>query len=206
MGQTNLLTLKVNLRQNRKNSNNSAYNKYYAEVDAEKTLTTLGLAKHLKEHGCLAGLDAIQAVLAKLAECIPEITSQGYGVMLDGLGKFYPTLKSKGATEAEMMEDGWQLQSLIKGVRLRFLPTSKQMQNITSRQYMTRCSVEGANLIRAVRDPQTKKKLYDELTPLSKFISDLREAAAPSNGGDNSGGGGPLPVGGDTEIDPDDGD
>lgn len=206
MGQTNLLTLKVNLRQNRKNSNNSAYNKYYAEVDAEKTLTTLGLAKHLKEHGCLAGLDAIQAVLAKLAECIPEITSQGYGVMLDGLGKFYPTLKSKGATEAEMMEDGWQLQSLIKGVRLRFLPTSKQMQNITSRQYMTRCSVESANLIRAVRDPQTKKKLYDELTPLAKFISDLRVAAAPSNGGDNSGGGGPLPVGGDTEIDPDDGD
>ena len=140
MGQTNLLTLKVNLRQNRKNSNNSAYNKYYAEVDAEKTLTTLGLAKHLKEHGCLARLDAIKAVLAKLAECIPEITSQGYGVMLDGLGKFYPTLKSKGATEAEMVEDGWQLQSLIKGVRLRFLPTSKQMQNITSRQYMTRCS------------------------------------------------------------------
>ena len=126
--------------------------------------------------------------------------------MLDGLGKFYPTLKSKGATEAEMMEDGWQLQSLIKGVRLRFLPTSKQMQNITSRQYMTRCSVEGANLIRAVRDPQTKKKLYDELTPLSKFISDLRVAAASSNGGDNGGGGGPLPVGGDTEIDPDDGD
>ena len=77
--------------------------------------------------------------------------------MLDGLGKFYPTLKSKGATEAEMMEDGWQLQSLIKGVRLRFLPTSKQMQNITSRQYMTRCSVEGANLIRAVRDPQQLK-------------------------------------------------
>jgi hypothetical protein len=56
-----------------------------------------------------------------------------------------------------------------------------------------------------VRAPHTKKQLYDELTPLSKFISDLREAAAPSNGGDN-GGGGPLPVGGDTEIDPDDGD
>ena len=60
-----------------------------------------------KEHGCLAGLDAIQAVLAKLSECIPEIVSQGYGVMLDGLGKFYPTLKSKGATEAEMAEEGW---------------------------------------------------------------------------------------------------
>jgi hypothetical protein len=183
MGQTNLLTLKVNLRQNRKNSNNSAYNKYYAEVDAEKTLTTLGLAKHLKEHGCLAGLDAIQAVLAKLAECIPEITSQGYGVMLDGLGKFYPTLKSKGATEAEMADEGWQLSQLIQGVRLRFLPTSKQMQNITSKQYMTRCAVEGGNLIRAVRDAQTKKKLYDELTPLSKFIGDLRGTSnAPGNG------------------------
>ena len=151
MAQTNFLTLKVNLRQNLNQRNQAAYQKYYAEVDSEKTLTTLGLAKHLKDHGCLAGLDAIQAVLAKLAECIPEITSQGYGVMLDGLGKFYPTLKSKGATEAEMADEGWQLSQLIQGVRLRFLPTSKQMQNITSKQYMTRCAVEGGNLIRAVR-------------------------------------------------------
>ena len=190
MAQTNFLTLKVNLRQNLNQRNQAAYQKYYAEVDSEKTLTTLGLAKHLKDHGCLAGLDAIQAVLAKLAECVPEITSQGYGVMLDGLGKFYPTLKSKGATEAEMAEEGWQLSSLIKGVRLRFLPTSKQMQNITSKQMLTRCAVEGGNLIRAVRDQQTKKKLYDELTPLAKFLNDLRgdETAAPSgSGGTNSG-------------------
>ena len=207
MAQTNFLTLKVNLRQNLNQRNQAAYQKYYAEVDSEKTLTTLGLAKHLKDHGCLAGLDAIQAVLAKLAECVPEITSQGYGVMLDGLGKFYPTLKSKGATEAEMAEEGWQLSSLIKGVRLRFLPTSKQMQNITSKQYMTRCAVEGGNLIRAVRDAQTKKKLYDELTPISKFLGDLREAAAPANttggstggntGGDNGGNTGGGGNGGD---------
>lgn len=189
MAQTNFLTLKVNLRQYTNSKNETAYQKYYAEVDAEKTLTTLGLAKHLKDHGCLAGLDAIQAVLAKLAECIPEITAQGYGVMLDGLGKFYPTLKSQGATEAEMAEEGWQLSQLIKGVRLRFLPTSKQMQNITSKQYMTRCAVESGNLIRAVRDPQTKKKLYDELTPLSKFLSDLRgeTSNAPSGGGTTGG-------------------
>ena len=207
MAQTNFLTLKVNLRQNLNQRNQAAYQKYYAEVDSEKTLTTLGLAKHLKDHGCLAGLDAIQAVLAKLAECIPEITSQGYGVMLDGLGKFYPTLKSKGATEAEMADEGWQLSQLIQGVRLRFLPTSKQMQNITSKQMLTRCAVESGNLIRAVRDAQTKKKLYDELTPISKFLGDLREAAAPANttggstggstGGDNGGNTGGGGTGGD---------
>ena len=33
-------------------------------------------------------------------------------------------------------------------------------------------------------------------------LADFRTANAPSN---NSGGGGPLPVGGDTEVDPDDG-
>lgn len=204
MAQTNFLTLKVNLRQNLNQRNQAAYQKYYAEVDSEKTLTTLGLAKHLKDHGCLAGLDAIHAVLAKMAECIPEITSQGYGVMLDGLGKFYPTLKSKGATEAEMADEGWQLSQLIQGVRLRFLPTSKQMQNITSKQYMTRCAVEGGNLIRAVRDAQTKKKLYDELTPLSKFLGDLRGTSnAPANAGGsgtNTGGntGGGSNTGGNT--------
>ena len=50
MAQTNFLTLKVNLRQNLNQNNLAAYQKYYAEVDSEKTLTTLGLAKHLKEH------------------------------------------------------------------------------------------------------------------------------------------------------------
>ena len=53
MAQTNFLTLKVNLRQNLNQRNQAAYQKYYAEVDSEKTLTTLGLAKHLKDHGCL---------------------------------------------------------------------------------------------------------------------------------------------------------
>ena len=174
MSQTNFLTLKVNLRQNT-NEKSTGYGKYYAEVDNERTLTTLGLAKHLKDHGCLAGLDAIQAVLAKLSECVPEIVSQGYGVMLDGLGKFYPTLKSEGATTNQMKAEGWQVANIVKGVRLRFLPTSKQMNNVTSKQYLTRCSIEGTNVIKAIRDQQTDKKLYDQLTPLSKFLSDLRD-------------------------------
>ena len=122
-----------------------------------------------------------------------------------------------------MAEEGWQLSSLIKGVHLRFLPTSKQMQNITSKQMLTRCAVESGNQIRAVRDAQTKKKLYDELTPISKFLGDLREAAAPANttggstggttggntggntGGDNGGNTGGGGTGGDNGGDGDNG-
>ena len=176
MGQTNFLTLKVALKQN-KNTKSPSYGKYYAEVDTERTLTTLGLAKHLREHGCLASLDAIQAVLAKLSECIPEIVGQGYGVMLDGLGKFYPTLKSKGATTNQMKDEGWQVSSIIEGVRMRFLPSSTQMQNITSKQYMNRCAIEATNVKKVMTDEHDKK--YYELTPISKFLADLREPEEP---------------------------
>jgi len=77
----------VNFRKNI-NTKSAANGKYYAEVDRQKTLTTRGLAAHLKEHNCMVGRDAIQAVLVKLSECIPELVAQGVGVKLDGLGIF----------------------------------------------------------------------------------------------------------------------
>ena len=101
----NQIQMGVNFRKNI-NSKSASYQKYYAEVDRQKTLTTRGLAAHLKEHNCMVGRDAIQAVLVKLSECIPELVAKGVGVKLDGLGIFYPTIRNKkgGATEAQMLE------------------------------------------------------------------------------------------------------
>jgi hypothetical protein len=87
---TNKVQLAVNFRKNT-NTRTTALGNYYAEVDRQKTLTTRGLAAHLKEHNCMVGRDAIVAVLVKLSECVPELVAQGVGVKLDGLGIFYPT-------------------------------------------------------------------------------------------------------------------
>ena len=97
--------------------------------------------------------------------------------MLDGLGKFYPTIKSEGATTQQMSDEGWQVSSIVKGVRMRFLPSSTQMQNITSKEYLSRCAIEATNVKKVMLDEHDKK--YYELTPISKFLSDLREPQEP---------------------------
>ena len=98
----NKISMGINYRK-KTNSRMTGSGNYFAEVDRRETLMTRGLAEHLKEHGCLAGLDAIQAVLVKISQCVPELVAQGIGVKLDGLGIFYPTVKNKkgGATEAQ---------------------------------------------------------------------------------------------------------
>ena len=49
---SNQIQMAVNYRKNT-NTKSAANGKYYAEVDRQKTLTTRGLAAHLKEHNCM---------------------------------------------------------------------------------------------------------------------------------------------------------
>ena len=197
---TNKVQLAVNFRKNT-NTRTTALGKYYAEVGRQKTLSTRGLAAHLKEHNCMVGRDAIVAVLVKLSECVPELVAQGVGVKLDGLGIFYPTIENKkgGASETQMLDSEFDPTCIIKGVHVRFLPESSELDNITSRQFLTRgVSAASMNIVKSeVRTVDGKSKRVQVV----QSLADFRTANAPS-----SGGGGPLPVGGDTEIDPDDGD
>ena len=198
----NQIQMGVNFRKNI-NSKSAANGKYYAEVDRQKTLTTRGLAAHLKEHNCMVGRDAIQAVLVKLSECIPELVAQGVGVKLDGLGIFYPTIRNKkgGATEEQMLDSEFNPTSIVEGVHVRFLPESSTLDNLTSRQFMTRSvSTASQNIVKVEKRTVNGKVKNVQVV---QSLADFRTANAPSNGGNS---GGPLPVGGDTEVDPDDGD
>ena len=199
---SNQIQMAVNFRKNI-NTKSAANGKYYAEVDRQKTLTTRGLAAHLKEHNCMVGRDAIQAVLVKLSECIPELVAQGVGVKLDGLGIFYPTIRNKkgGATEEQMLDSEFNPTSIVEGVHVRFLPESSTLDNLTSRQFMTRSvSTASQNIVKVEKRTVNGKVKSVQVV---QSLADFRTANAPSNGGNS---GGPLPVGGDTEVDPDDGD
>ncbi len=152
----------------------------------------------------MVGRDAIQAVLVKLSECIPELVAQGVGVKLDGLGIFYPTIRNKkgGATEEQMLDSEFNPTSIVEGVHVRFLPESSTLDNLTSRQFMTRSvSTASQNIVKVEKRTVNGKVKNVQVV---QSLADFRTANAPSNGGNS--GGGPLPVGGDTEIDPDDGD
>ena len=183
MSQTNHLTLKVDVRQN-KNTKSAGYGKYYPIVDSEKVLTTKGLANHMKEHGCLVTLDAIMAVLAKFAQCIPEIVGQGYGVFLDGLGKFYPTVKvaQEGAkTQTQMLEDDFSVADMVGGVHIRFLPSNEALDGLTSKKFKEHCSIEAGNVIELQTQTGTggEEKVIKKLTPVSDWIWEKKNPQQP---------------------------
>ena len=142
---SNFVKLGINYRKNM-NTKSAAYGKYYAVLDTQETLTTAGLAAHIKEHNFGYGIDAIKAVLQRLSECIPELLAQGIPVKLDGLGTFMPTVQNgvmnvdgvpvNGLTEAQLKDSKVQPTGLVAGVHIRFRPDGAELQNLTSRQFL----------------------------------------------------------------------
>lgn len=184
------ISMAINYRKN-KSTRLSSGGKYYAEVDRQKTLSTRGLAQHLKDHNCMVGRDAIMAVLIKLSECLPELVAQGVGVKLDGLGIFYPSVLNEkgGATEAQMLDKTFNPTSIIKGIRLRFTPDSSDLDNLTSKQFLTRSvAPESQNIVDVVTRTVNGKPLkVQTLTTLEDFRNQT-SSNAPSNGGTTGGG------------------
>ena len=203
----NKISMGINYRK-KTNSRMTGSGNYFAEVDRRETLTTRGLAEHLKEHGCLAGLDAIQAVLVKISQCVPELVAQGIGVKLDGLGIFYPTIKNKkgGATETQMLDKDYNPTSLIEGVHVRFSPESTDLDNLTSKQFLTRSvTTASQNIVKAVeRTINGKTRKIRTVVSLEDFRNPNGTSNAPADntggitepstggntGGNNNGGGG----------------
>ena len=184
----NKISMAINYRKN-KSTRLSSGGKYYAEVDRQKTLSTRGLAQHLKDHNCMVGRDAIMAVLIKLSECVPELVAQGVGVKLDGLGIFYPSVLNEkgGATEAEMLDKTFNPTSIIKGIRLRFTPDSSELDNLTSKQFLNRnVAPESQNIVDVVtRTVNGKPVKIQTLVTLEDFRN---PNGSGSTGGSSTGG------------------
>ena len=184
----NKISMAINYRKN-KSTRLSSGGKYYAEVDRQKTLSTRGLAQHLKDHNCMVGRDAIMAVLIKLSECVPELVAQGVGVKLDGLGIFYPSVLNEkgGATEAEMLDKTFNPTSIIKGIRLRFTPDSSELDNLTSKQFLNRnVAPESQNIVDVeTRTVNGKPVKIQTLVTLEDFRN---PNGSGSTGGSSTGG------------------
>ena len=116
-----------------KNARSSANNRWFAYVNKTGTLSTRGLAQHMIEHGLIGNRAEVEAILTKLSECIPELVAQGYGVKLEGIGIFYPTIANvKGG--AETVAD-FTISQNIKGVHFRFRPDSTNLDDLTTKAF-----------------------------------------------------------------------
>ncbi len=188
----NKISMAINYRKN-KSTRLSSGGKYYAEVDRQKTLSTRGLAQHLKDHNCMVGRDAIMAVLIKLSECVPELVAQGVGVKLDGLGIFYPSVLNEkgGATEAQMLDKTFNPTSIIKGIRLRFTPDSSEMDNLTSKQFLTRnVAPESQNIVDVEKRTVDGKQVSIQTLITLEDFRNPNGASAPESGSQNQSGSG----------------
>ena len=85
------------------------------------------LAKHIKEHGSSFSKGTIYGVLQDAVECIVECLQGGYGVLLNGLGKFGVTLKCSGAD----MDEEFSAAN-ITGVRVTFNPDSEMVNHLNT--------------------------------------------------------------------------
>jgi len=132
MATGNSLIMSYILSQNR-NAKSPVVGRWFASAKRPATLSTRGLADHIVSHGLIANKGKVSEILNALSECIPELVAQGYGVKLDGLGIFYPTIKnSKGGAESA---DDFSVQANIEGVRLRFKPDSTDLDDLTSKAF-----------------------------------------------------------------------
>ncbi len=129
---TNTLIMSYVLRKF-KNARSSANNRWFAYVNRTGTLSTRGLAQHMIEHGLIANRAEVEAVLSKLSECIPELVAQGYGVKLDSIGIFYPSIANvKGGAESPAE---FNLSQNVKGVRFNFRPDSTDLDDLTTKAF-----------------------------------------------------------------------
>ena len=132
MATKNTLTMGYVLKKNT-NPTSRVHNRWFAYVDHQGTLSTRGLAQHMIEHGLIGNRAEVEAMLTKLSECIPELVAQGYGVKLEGIGIFYPTIANvKGG--AETVAD-FTISQNIKGVHFRFRPDSTNLDDLTTKAF-----------------------------------------------------------------------
>ena len=85
------------------------------------------LSKHIREHGSSFSVGTIYGVLQDAVECVVECLQGGYGVNLDGLGKFGISLKCNGV---DMDEDFSA--SNITGVRVTFNPDAEMIHQLNT--------------------------------------------------------------------------
>ena len=182
------IAMGINLRQN-KNSNTSAYGKYYPEVDQQKTLSLRGFAKHLTDHGSRWGRDEVEGVLMKITECLPELVAQGVPVQLGNLGTFYPTAevaKDGGVRDIPDM-DGLNPNDIVKAIHIRFLPDATKLDNLCGPQFKDRCTLELRNIVDTIEvTVNGKKKKVQTLKPIATAVAEWK-AQNGQSGGSQSG-------------------
>jgi len=110
------------------NSKNEAINgKWYGRIQADETLTTNDLCRHIQKHGSIFTSDVVKGVIEKFVSCFEELLLEGNKIKLGGLGTFYLSAQTTGAdSESEFTADN------VKSIRMRFLADQSKESEYTA--------------------------------------------------------------------------
>lgn len=89
----------VAMMQNPMNENDPK--KAYANLQQTGVVDIDELAEHINEHNSVFSKGTIVGILTELGVCMRELILQGYKVCLGTIGKFAPSISSKGAKTAK---------------------------------------------------------------------------------------------------------
>ena len=199
--------IELNLTQNNNENLPGTKGKYYPRVEYKETYDIDKLAEHMRAHDCGFGKGIIIGVLSAASECIRHLVLEGNTVKLKNLGIIKASVEGNGLTLAQGAK--------ISGGRGMQRKDEELAQDISLQQFAVsdvkiimqatgETTIEAMNRDAKLGFTSKAKALVKQLTGNE---SNAPASPTPTNSsGDNSGGGSPLPVGGDTEIDPDDGD
>ena len=164
----------------------------YRYVMKPEMYSSLTQAKVIKEAALRSGVSqgVMKACWDAAGEVIKAWATEGHSVALPGLGSMRFGLRSKAVENVNEVKAG-----LISSRRIIFTPSVDLKDELANTAIQITCIDRNGKEVKRVTSSDSGE------------IED-NEANSPSQGGENNGGNGgsPLPVGGDTEIDPDDGD
>ena len=157
-----------------------------SEKDSEKeivafrqereTIDLALLAKHIKEHGSSFSKGTIYGVLQDAVECIVECLQGGYGVNLDGLGKFGVSLRCSGAD----MDEEFSAAN-ITGVRVTFNPDGEMIHQLNTN---TEFEYVGTRIMQAQAKKQEEVNLAQGLSAATSGGSGIGGNSGGSGSGD----------------------
>ena len=163
----------------------------YRYVMKPEMYSSLTQAKVIKEAALRSGVSqgVMKACWDAAGEVIKAWATEGHSVALPGLGSMRFGLRSKAVENVNEVKAG-----LISSRRIIFTPSVDLKDELANTAIQITCIDRNGKEVKRVTSSDSGE------------IED-NESNSPSQGGENGGNGGsPLPVGGDTEIEPDDGD
>ena len=164
----------------------------YRYVMKPEMYSSLTQAKVIKEAALRSGVSqgVMKACWDAAGEVIKAWATEGHSVALPGLGSMRFGLRSKAVENVNEVKAG-----LISSRRIIFTPSVDLKDELANTTIQITCIDRNGKEVKRVTSSDSGE------------IED-NESNSPSQGGENNGGNGgsPLPVGGDTEIEPDDGD